>query len=80
MTLPLVVCDEKIVITDQLQRLPVALRLMPGRSIDRDSLEDASALLTRTITQVDASLLTDTNVRFVGTASAGTDHIDTELS
>ena len=78
MTLPLVVCDEKIVITDQLQRLPVALRLMPGRSIDRDSLEGASALLTRTITQVDASLLTDTKVRFVGTASAGTDHIDTE--
>ena len=79
MTLPLVVCDEKIVITDQLQRLPVALRLMPGRSIDRDCLEGASALLTRTITQVDASLLTDTNVRFVGTASAGTDHIDTEF-
>ena len=78
MTLPLVVCDEKIIITDQLERLPVALRLMPGRSIDRDSLEDASALLTRTITQVDASLLTDTKVRFVGTASAGTDHIDTE--
>jgi len=77
-TLPLVVCDEKIIITDQLERLPVALRLMPGRSIDRDSLEDASALLTRTITQVDASLLTDTKVRFVGTASAGTDHIDTE--
>lgn len=79
MTLPVVVCDEKIVITDQLERLPVALRLMPGRSIDSDSLKDASALLTRTITQIDASLLTDTNIRFVGTASAGTDHIDTEL-
>ncbi len=79
MTLPLVVCDEKIVVTDQLEGLPVALRLMPGRSIDRDSLQGASALLTRTITQVDASLLTDTNVRFVGTASAGVDHIDTEF-
>jgi erythronate-4-phosphate dehydrogenase len=78
MTLPMVVCDEKIVITDELERLPVSLRLMQGRSIDRDSLEGASALLTRTITQVDASLLTDTKVRFVGTASAGIDHIDTE--
>ena len=79
MTLPLVVCDEKIMITDQLERLPVALRLMPGRSIDRDSLEGASALLTRTITQVDATLLIDTNVRFVGSASAGTDHVDIEF-
>lgn len=78
MTLPLVVCDEKIAITDRLAQLPVELQLVPGRAINQSSLKDASALLIRTITAVDASLLIDTNVRFVGTASAGTDHIDTE--
>lgn len=79
MTLPLVVCDEKIAITDRLARLPVELQLVPGRAINQSLLKDASALLIRTITAVDASLLIDTNVRFVGTASAGIDHIDTEL-
>ncbi|MCH1553895.1 MAG: 4-phosphoerythronate dehydrogenase [Luminiphilus sp.] len=79
MTLPLVVCDEKLTITNELARLPLELRLMPGRSINRSSLEGASALLTRTITQIDASLLTDTNVQFVGSASAGTDHVDTDF-
>jgi len=33
-------------------------------------------LLTRTVTRVDSNLLQDSPIAFVGTASAGTDHID----
>ncbi len=36
----------------------------------------ADALLVRSITKVDAALLDDTDVKFVGTATIGVDHID----
>jgi erythronate-4-phosphate dehydrogenase len=36
----------------------------------------ATALFVRTTTRVDESLLRDTDIRFVGTASAGYDHLD----
>ena len=48
-----------------------------GRSLNRQQLMDAEALITRTITRVDADLLEGTAVRFVGTATIGTDHLDT---
>jgi erythronate-4-phosphate dehydrogenase len=49
-----------------------------GRSLNRQQLIDADALITRSITRVDADLLEGTAVRFVGTATIGTDHLDTE--
>lgn len=48
-----------------------------GRAIERAMVEDADALLTRTVTRVDRALLEGTPVRFVGTATIGSDHIDT---
>jgi erythronate-4-phosphate dehydrogenase len=48
-----------------------------GRSLDRQQLINADALITRSITRVDAGLLEGTAVRFVGTATIGTDHLDT---
>lgn len=51
---------------------------MKGRAIDRNALAHADALLVRTITRVDATLLEGTPVRFVGSATIGTDHMDTE--
>lgn len=48
-----------------------------GRSLDRHHLINADALITRSVTRVDAGLLEDTAVRFVGTATIGTDHLDT---
>jgi len=49
---------------------------MPGREIRRVHLQDCRCLITRTVTRVDAALLQDTPVEFVGTATIGTDHID----
>ena len=50
---------------------------LDGRSLDRQQLISADALITRSITRVDAGLLEGTPVRFVGTTTIGTDHLDT---
>jgi erythronate-4-phosphate dehydrogenase len=55
------------------------LRLVPGGAIDRDTLADADVLLTRSVTRVDAHLLEGTPVRFVGSCTAGIDHVDLDL-
>jgi len=54
------------------------LTLIAGRSIRRKDLVDADALLVRSITRVDKDLLEGTRVRFVGSATSGTDHVDLE--
>jgi erythronate-4-phosphate dehydrogenase len=50
--------------------------LFAGRGLKRADLAAADALLVRSVTRVDAGLLEGTPVRFVGTATIGTDHID----
>jgi len=44
--------------------------------LTRDRLVDADALIVRSVSRVDGDLLQGTPVRFVGTATSGTDHID----
>jgi erythronate-4-phosphate dehydrogenase len=48
-----------------------------GRELNRRQLIQADALITSSVTRVDAGLLEGTPVRFVGTATIGTDHLDT---
>ncbi|RMD51517.1 MAG: 4-phosphoerythronate dehydrogenase [Ignavibacteria bacterium] len=52
------------------------IQLLDGREITRERIIDTDALLVRSITQVDENLLNGTNVKFVGTATIGDDHID----
>ncbi len=77
MALPKVVVDSAIWLTPSLLALPIELVSIRGTQIVPAVLEDANALLTRTVTRVDANLLQDSQITFVGTASAGTDHVDT---
>lgn len=54
---------------------------LPGRAINAAALAGADALIVRSITQVDAALLdaaerSGARLRFVGTCTIGTDHID----
>ena len=52
----------------------------PGREITADDLRDVDALVVRSITRVDEALLAQANrLRFVGTCTIGTDHIETAL-
>ena len=53
------------------------LRLMPGRAIAPADLENTDILLVRSVTQVNEELLKNSPVSFVGTATAGFEHIDT---
>ncbi len=76
MAFPKVVIDSAIWVTPRLSALPIELVPIRGTQIVPADLKDANALLTRTVTQVDAKLLQDSPITFVGTASAGTDHID----
>lgn len=50
--------------------------VLPAQEIDRSALQEAHAVIVRSITRVDASLLRETPVRFVGTATSGIDHVD----
>jgi len=49
---------------------------IPDREITRADLLDADALIVRSKTKINRKLLYGTPVKFVGTATAGTDHID----
>jgi erythronate-4-phosphate dehydrogenase len=74
-----IVADANIVDVAQLYRSHGELVLLPGRSISAADVADADALLVRSVTRVDAALLQDSRVRFVATATSGTDHIGHEF-
>nr|WP_269212130.1 4-phosphoerythronate dehydrogenase PdxB [Lelliottia nimipressuralis] len=52
------------------------VKAVPGRPIPLEELTDADALMVRSVTKVNEALLSGKNVKFVGTATAGTDHVD----
>lgn len=52
------------------------VRVRPASALTRDALAEADVLLVRSVTRVSVDLLAGTPVRFVGTATAGTDHLD----
>ncbi len=54
------------------------LVLIPGRQITRRDVLDADILLVRSITHVDENLLSGSRVKFVGSVTAGADHLDTQ--
>ncbi len=54
------------------------LSLLPGRKLQIQFLKNADILIVRSITNVNEELLKNTTVKFVGTATIGTDHIDLE--
>lgn len=49
---------------------------LPGEKICTDDVSDADALIVRTRTKCNETLLKDSGVKFVATATIGTDHID----
>ncbi|MFG1497165.1 4-phosphoerythronate dehydrogenase [Saccharospirillum sp. HFRX-1] len=58
--------------------LAASLTRLSGRNLSKTDLMDADVLLVRSVTQVNAELLEGTPVRFVGSATIGTDHVDTD--
>jgi erythronate-4-phosphate dehydrogenase len=53
------------------------VRVLPSSEITRENVRDAELLFTRSTVKVGPALLDGSRVRFVATATIGTDHLDT---
>ena len=51
---------------------------LPGRSMAAADVRDADALIVRSVTKVNQSLIKGSSLSFVGTCTIGVDHLDTE--
>ncbi|UTW13799.1 4-phosphoerythronate dehydrogenase PdxB [Marinobacterium rhizophilum] len=71
-----IIADENIPALQALLGPLGTIRTLAGRSMTAADLAGADVLLVRSITRVDRALLAGTPVRFVGTATIGTDHVD----
>jgi erythronate-4-phosphate dehydrogenase len=72
-----IIADDKIPFLKGALEPFASIRYMDGREIDNSAIRDADALLIRTRTLCNESLLHDSRVKFIGTATIGFDHIDT---
>ena len=73
-----IIADENMPGIDRLFSDIADITYANGRDITNKMLLDADALLCRSITNVNAALLKDSQVQFVGTATIGIDHLDVE--
>jgi erythronate-4-phosphate dehydrogenase len=71
-----IVADENIPLLDAFFADLGEIRRLPGRSIDRAAVAEADIVLVRSVTPVTRELLEGSPVRFVGTCTIGTDHLD----
>ncbi|OAN13557.1 erythronate-4-phosphate dehydrogenase [Photobacterium jeanii] len=75
-----ILIDENMPYAHQLFSQLGNVTLKPGRTLTSDDLIDIDALMIRSVTKVNASLLAKANrLQFVGTATAGHDHVDQAL-
>lgn len=73
-----IVADSAIPYVEHLFNVLGKVVLRDGRQITARDLSDADMLITRTVTTVNRHLLQGTPISFVGSATSGIDHIDTE--
>jgi erythronate-4-phosphate dehydrogenase len=71
-----IVADENIPLLDAFFSAFGSITRLPGRAITAESVRDADLLLVRSVTRVDRALLSGSRVRFVGTCTIGTDHLE----
>jgi len=72
----LIVADENIPLLDSFFGDIGEIRRVSGRSMAGEDVRDADILLVRSVTKVNRELLEGSRVRFVGTTTIGTDHVD----
>jgi erythronate-4-phosphate dehydrogenase len=70
------VIDENIVFAEEAFSEFGKIILLPGREMKNSDLRDADILIVRSVTNVNKDLLNNSHIRFVGTATIGTDHFD----
>lgn len=72
-----IVADENIPLIHEVFDELGHVETFAGRSISAEQVKDADVLLVRSVTKVNERLLRGSCVKFVGTCTVGTDHIDT---
>ncbi len=73
-----ILIDENIAFAKNVFSTLGKLTLLPGREITPNTTKEKDVLIVRSITEVDEKLLEKSNVKFVGTATIGVDHLDTD--
>ncbi len=73
-----IVADRQILLAEETFSHFGMVELVDGRSIEQATVKNADVLLVRSVTRVDESLLKNSKVGFVGSATSGIDHIDTD--
>lgn len=73
---PRLLIDDQIPERDRFAEI-ADVRPFVASELDRALTKQADALIVRSVSRVDATLLQNTPIRFVGTATSGIDHIDT---
>ncbi|MCR3755827.1 MAG: erythronate-4-phosphate dehydrogenase [Sodalis sp. Psp] len=71
-----ILVDEDILYAKELFGRLGDVQTVSGRAIPASALGQADALIVRSVTRVDSALLDGSQVKFVGTVTSGTDHID----
>lgn len=73
-----IVADKDIPLVEEYFSAAGEVIKLEGRKISAAALKQADALIVRSVTTVDKNLLHGSKVRYVGTITSGTDHIDVE--
>ena len=73
-----IVIDNKIPFIQGILEPYADIRYLSPQEITHDAVHDADMLIIRTRTRCNADLLEGSRCRFIGTATIGFDHIDTE--
>jgi erythronate-4-phosphate dehydrogenase len=71
-----IVADENIPLLEQFFSEFGEIRKVAGRTMTSEDVKDADILLVRSVTQVNEALIANSPVKFIGTCTIGTDHID----
>jgi erythronate-4-phosphate dehydrogenase len=71
-----ILADENIPLLDEFFAASASITRLPGRAICAADVHEADVLLVRSVTPVNRALLAGSAVRFVGTCTIGTDHLD----
>ena len=74
-----ITADDKIPFLKGVLEPFATVSYLPGNQIDRSQAMQSDALLVRTRTRCSQEILNGTPVKFIGTATIGFDHIDTDF-
>ncbi|RSE38478.1 4-phosphoerythronate dehydrogenase [Acinetobacter junii] len=71
-----IIADENLAFTDYFFAEFAEIQHRAGRTLTHADVQNADALLVRSVTKVNHALIDQTTIQFVGSATIGTDHLD----